>query len=96
MLFGHKLIFLYFIIFLVFIHKSDVFLRLGFGGGYISVIWVGLVLVPLLQRVTFGKRPKSNQKVCAPSLGASPRLGMPSLRLESVGRRDGPSLAQRG
>ena len=40
--------------------------------------------------------PKSNQKVLAPTLGTSPRLGVPSLRLESVGRRDGPSLAQRG
>ena len=39
---------------------------------------------------------KSNQKVCAPPLGASPRLGMPSLRLDFVGRRDGPSMAQRG
>src|SRR5471032_3468644 len=39
---------------------------------------------------------KSNKKVFAPPLGASPRLGMPSLRLESVGRRDGPSMARRG
>ncbi len=52
--------------------------------------------VPLLQRVTFGKRPKSNQKVFAPPLGPSLGLGVPSLRLESVGRRDGPSMAQRG
>ena len=37
-------------------------------------------MVPLLQRVTFGKRPKSNQKVFAPPLGASLRLGMPALR----------------
>ncbi|WP_218244401.1 hypothetical protein, partial [Pseudomonas sp. ICMP 460] len=42
------------------------------------------------------KGPKSNQKVLAPPLGASLRLGMPAHRLESVGRRDGPSLAQRG
>ncbi|OPG75189.1 nucleoid-structuring protein H-NS, partial [Pseudomonas ogarae] len=28
--------------------------------------------------------------------GASPRLGMPSLRHCSVGRREGPSMAQRG
>ena len=40
--------------------------------------------------------PKSNQKVLAPTLGTSPRLGVPERRLESVGRRDGPSLAQRG
>ena len=39
---------------------------------------------------------KSNQKVLAPPLGTSLMLGVPSLRLESVGRRDGPSLAQRG
>ena len=42
------------------------------------------------------ERPKSNQKAFAPPLGTSPRLGVPSLRLWSVGRRDGPSLAQRG
>jgi hypothetical protein len=53
-------------------------------------------MVPLLQRVTFGKRPKSNQKVFAPPLGASPRLGMPERRHGSAGRRDGPSLARRG
>jgi hypothetical protein len=53
-------------------------------------------MVPLLQRVTFGKRPKSNQKVFAPPLGASPRLGMPERRHDSAGRRDGPSLARRG
>jgi len=40
--------------------------------------------------------PKSKQKVLAPTLGTSPRLGVPSLRLESVGRRHGPSLAQDG
>ena len=53
-------------------------------------------MVPLLQRVTFGKRPKSNQKVFAPPLGASLRLGMPALRPDSAGRRDGPSMARRG
>jgi len=53
-------------------------------------------MVPLLQRVTFGKRPKSNQKVFAPPLGASLRLGMPALRHGSAGRRDGPSMARRG
>ena len=42
------------------------------------------------------ERPKSKQKAFAPPLGTSPRLGVPSLRLWSVGRRDGPSLAQRG
>ena len=39
---------------------------------------------------------KSNQKVFAPPLGASPRLGMPALRPGSAGRRDGPSMARRG
>ena len=42
------------------------------------------------------ERPKSNQKAFAPTLGTSPRLGVPSLRLWSVGRRNGPSLAQCG
>ena len=39
---------------------------------------------------------KSKQNALAPPLGTSLRLGVPSLRLESVGRRDGPSMAQRG
>ena len=39
---------------------------------------------------------KSNQKVFAPPLGASLRLGMPALRHGSAGRRDGPSMARRG
>jgi len=52
-------------------------------------------MVPLLQRVTFEKR-KSNQNALAPPLGASLRLGMPERRLCSVGRREGPSMAQRG
>ncbi len=40
--------------------------------------------------------PKSNQKVLAPTLGTSLRLGVPERRLESVGRRHGPSMAQDG
>src|SRR5450830_30908 len=52
-------------------------------------------MVPLLQRVTLEK-PQSNQRALAPPLGTSLRLGVPSLRLESVGRRHGPSLAQDG
>ncbi|MEA3167656.1 MAG: hypothetical protein QOI97_604, partial [Pseudomonas sp.] len=36
---------------------------------------------------------KVTKKRFAPPLGTSPRLGMPALRLESVGRRNGPSLA---
>src|SRR5450830_149041 len=53
------------------------------------------LLVPLLQRVTLEK-PQSNQRALAPPLGTSPRLGVPERRLESVGRRHGPSLAQDG
>jgi len=68
----------------------------GFWGSVYPLLRSRRLAVPLLQRVTFGKRPKSNQKVFAPPLGASLRLGMPSLRLESVGRRDGPSMAQHG
>ncbi|SCW91353.1 hypothetical protein SAMN03159424_04310 [Pseudomonas sp. NFACC05-1] len=52
-------------------------------------------MVPLLQRLTFEKR-KSKQNAFAPPLGASPRLGMPERRHCSVGRREGPSMAQRG
>ena len=44
-----------------------------------------LLAVPLLQRVTFFRRQKSNQKGFAPPLGTSPRLGVPSLRPCSVG-----------
>jgi len=44
----------------------------------------------------FWKSAKSNQKRFAPPLGTSPRLGVPSLRHCSVGRREGPSMAQRG
>jgi hypothetical protein len=36
-------------------------------------------MVPLLQRVTLEKR-QSNQNAFAPPFGASPRLGIPSLR----------------
>ena len=42
------------------------------------------------------ERPKSKQKAFAPTLGTSPRLGVPSLRLESVGRRHAPSMARGG
>ena len=49
------------------------------------------LLVPLLQRVTFGKepgvpaQPKVTKRAPAPPLGASPRLGMPAVRHCSVG-----------
>ena len=52
-------------------------------------------MVPLLQRLTFEER-KSKQNALAPPLGTSLRLGVPSLRHCSVGRREGPSMAQRG
>ena len=39
---------------------------------------------------------KSKQNAFAPPLGASLRLGMPERRHCSVGRREGPSMAQRG
>ena len=39
---------------------------------------------------------KSKQNALAPPLGTSLRLGVPSLRHCSVGRREGPSMAQRG
>ncbi|SDT87372.1 hypothetical protein SAMN04490197_0213 [Pseudomonas orientalis] len=54
-----------------------------------------LVWVPPLRRLTFEKR-KSKQNALAPPLGTSLGLGVPSLRLESVGRRNGPSMAQCG
>ncbi|CAI8716618.1 hypothetical protein EMIT0P265_110050 [Pseudomonas zeae] len=37
--------------------------------GEYPLLRVLLLAVPLLQRVTFGKRPKSNQKVCALTFG---------------------------
>ncbi len=64
--------------------------------GYISVIWVRAVIGSALTAGHFWKSAKSNQKRFAPTLGTSLRLGVPSLRLESVGRRHGPSLAQDG
>ncbi|MBD8746608.1 hypothetical protein IFT37_15970 [Pseudomonas fluorescens] len=62
---------------------------------YISVSAVTAAMVPLLQRLTFEKR-KSKQNALAPPLGTSLGLGVPERRLESVGRRNGPSLAQCG
>jgi hypothetical protein len=46
---------------------------------------VTLITVPLLQRVTFSKSRKSNQKGPAPGLALVPRV--PSLRRRSVGPR---------
>nr|BFE94067.1 hypothetical protein GCM10020185_46030 [Pseudomonas brassicacearum subsp. brassicacearum] len=45
---------------------------------------------------SLSKKRESNQSAFAPPLGTSPRLGVPSLRHCSVGRREGPSMAQRG
>ena len=64
--------------------------------GDISVIWVMADIGSAFTAGHFGKEPQSNQRALAPPLGTSLMLGVPSLRLESVGRRDGPSLAQRG
>ncbi|TWR53947.1 hypothetical protein FIV41_23080 [Pseudomonas marginalis] len=63
---------------------------------YISVAAVTAAIGSALTAGHFWKEPKSNQKALAPPLGTSPRLGMPERRLESVGRRHGPSLAQDG
>ena len=69
----------------------------GWGFGYISVVWVTAAYGSALTAGHFWKRaPKVTKRALAPTLGTSPRLGVPSLRLWSVGRRDGPSLAQRG
>jgi len=66
-----------------------------FGG--ISVIWVMAAIGSALTAGHFWKRaPKVTKRALAPPLGTSPRLGVPSLRLWTVGRRDGPSMAQRG
>jgi len=63
---------------------------------YISVAAVTTTYGSALTAGHFWKSAKSNQKRFAPTLGTSPRLGVPSLRLWSVGRRNGPSLAQCG
>ena len=49
------------------------------GLGTYPFLRVRPLTVPLLQRLTFEKR-KSKQNASAPPLGASLRLGMPSLR----------------
>jgi hypothetical protein len=58
------------------------------------------ITVPLLQRVTFSDAGMpDHQKVTkcfAPPYGSSLRLGLPSLRRCSGGRRKGPSLAPCG
>ncbi len=63
---------------------------------YISVAAVMAAIGSALTAGHFLKSAKSNQKRFAPPLGTSLGLGVPEHRLESVGRRDGPSLAQRG
>ncbi|TWR59896.1 hypothetical protein FIV39_27145 [Pseudomonas grimontii] len=62
---------------------------------YISVVAVTAAIGSALTAGHFWKSAKSKKRF-APTLGTSPRLGVPSLRLWSVGRRDGPSMAQRG
>jgi len=53
-------------------------------------------MVPLLQRVTFGKRPKSNQKVLPHH--SVPRLGsaFPHSGIAPGARRHRPSMAEGG
>src|SRR5450830_842966 len=64
---------------------------------YISVFLVMAAMGSALTAGHFWKRaPKVTKRALAPPLGTSLRLGVPSLRLESVGRRHGPSLAQDG
>ena len=58
-----------------------------FGNGH---LWFRFYSGSLLEE------PKSKQKALAPPLGTSLRLGVPSLRLESVGRRHAPSMARGG
>jgi len=64
--------------------------------GYISVAAVTAAVGSALTAGHFWKSAKSNQKRFAPTLGTSLRLGVPSLRLESVGRRHAPSMARGG
>ncbi len=63
---------------------------------YISIAAVTAAYGSALTAAHFWKSAKSKQKRFAPPLGTSPRLGVPSLRHCSVGRREGPSMAQRG
>ncbi|TKK29971.1 hypothetical protein PspCFBP13528_16710 [Pseudomonas sp. CFBP13528] len=64
---------------------------------YISVSAVTATMGSAFTAGHFWKRaPKVTKKALAPPLGTSPRLGVPERRLESVGRRNGPSLAQCG
>jgi len=51
--------------------------------------------VPLLQRLTFGKSPKSKQKVFAPTIRPD-FVGFPRSIVAPGARREGPSLAHRG
>lgn len=51
--------------------------------------------VPLLQRLTFGRRPKSKQKVSAPAIRPD-FVGFPRSIIAPGARREGPSLAHRG
>ena len=64
---------------------------------YISVAAVTAAYGSALTAGHFWKRaPKVTKRALAPPLGTSLRLGVPEPRLESVGRRHGPSLAQDG
>ena len=57
----------------------------------------GVLRVPPLRRVTFGKRPKSNQKVLALPYGRLAKARRcPHSGTVMGARRDGPSMAHRG
>ena len=57
----------------------------------------GVLRVPPLRRVTFGKRPKSNQKVLALPYGRLAQARRcPHSGTVMGARRDGPSMARRG
>ena len=62
---------------------------------YIRYFWWGLYWFRSYSGSLLIER-KSKQNALAPPLGTSLTLGVPALRLWTVGRRDGPSLAQRG
>ena len=70
------------------------------GVGFVVYISVAAVTAEIGSALTAGhfwkRAPKVTKRALAPPLGTSLRLGVPSLRLESVGRRHGPSLAQDG
>ena len=77
--------------------STDGLADLVVGDVYISDAAVTAAIGSALTAGHFWKRaPKVTKRALAPPLGTSPRLGVPERRLESVGRRHGPSMAQDG